>query len=325
DGEYRALAALAKRVRKAPPAAAGLRVLIVPGVMGSQLGLARRPPLPHDIVWLDPIDIQLGRLATLRLPGPAPVVPLGVVLYSYLRLKLYLRAHGFAAEQALRGTYVVVRKVARLALRASAETLAAEVFNTFPSLYELLPAPPSGAGGPDVFDPGSWPGAGPKPRPELLEAALAARARLAGPDERWISIVGVDQKTVTGIERRHDDFVYTLTRHGDGTVPASSAALEGTPSAYARVAHSNLTRDPLVAAAVVDLLRDGSTTRLSSSWRADRGASAEVSDAQLRGTHTEKVDWAALTPQARRLYLQNLNEPPRRTPRVVSPPPGPIL
>ena len=392
-GEYRALAALAKRVRRAPPADAGLRVLIVPGIMGSQLGLARRPPLPHDIVWLDPIDIQLGRLATLRLPGPAPIVPLGVVLYSYLRLKFYLRTHGFAAEfhdydwrlpvsqlgaglvervraggaarvaivahsmggliaraalslaslgnverlvflgtphggsfaavQALRGTYVVVRKVARLALRASAETLAAEVFNTFPSLYELLPAPPSGAGGPDVFDPGSWPGAGPKPRPELLEAALAARARLAGPDERWISIVGVDQKTVTGIERRHDDFVYTLTRHGDGTVPASSAALEGTPSAYARVAHSNLTRDPLVAAAVVDLLRDGSTTRLPSSWRGDSGASAEVSDAQLRGTHTEKVDWAALTPQARRLYLQNLNEPPRRTPRVVSPPPGP--
>ena len=233
--------------------------------------------------------------------------------------------HGgsFAAVQALRGTYVVVRKVARLALRASAETLAAEVFNTFPSLYELLPAPPSGAGGPDVFDPGSWPGAGPKPRPELLEAALAARARLAGPDERWMSIVGVDQKTVTGIERRHDDFVYTLTRHGDGTVPASSAALEGTPSAYARVAHSNLTRDPLVAAAVVDLLRDGSTTRLPSSWRGDSGASAEVSDAQLRGTHTEKVDWAALTPQARRLYLQKLNEPQRRTPRVVNPPPGP--
>src|SRR5204863_28023 len=79
------------------------------------------------------------------------------------------------------------------------------------------------------------------------------------------------------------------------------------------------------AAGGVDLLRDGLPTRLPSSWRGDSGASAEVSDAQLRGTHTEKVDWAALTPQARRLYLQNLNEPPRRTPRVVSPPPGPIL
>jgi hypothetical protein len=121
----------------------------------------------------------------------------------------------------------------------------------------------------------------------------------------------VDQKTVTGIERRGDDFVYTLTRHGDGTVPAASAALEGAPSAYARVAHSNLTRDPVVAAAVVDLLRQGSTTRLPASWHGDSGARAQVSDAQLRRSDTEKVDWAALTPEARRLYLENLNEPPR--------------
>lgn len=379
--EYRALAVLARRALRAPPAEAGLRVLLVPGIMGSQLGLPRRPPLPNDIVWLDPIDIQLGRLATLRLPGPAPIVPLGVVLFSYLRLKLYLRAHGFAAEfhdydwrlpvtqlgarlvervrasgaarvaivahsmgglitraalalaslgnverlvflgtphrgsfaavQALRGTYVVVRKVARLALRASAESLAAEVFSTFPSLYDLLPARDSTGNGLDVFDAGSWPGGGPQPRPALLEAALAARARLAVPDGRWFSIVGVDQKTVTGIERRGDDFVYTLTRHGDGTVPAASAALEGAPRAYARVAHSDLTRDPVVAAAVVDVLRQGSTRRLPASWPGDSGARAQVSDAQLRRSDTEKVDWAALTPEARRLYLQNLNEPPR--------------
>jgi len=49
-------------------------------------------------VWLDPIDIQLGRLATLRVPGAAHIVSLGVVPFSYLRLKLYLRAHGLAAE-----------------------------------------------------------------------------------------------------------------------------------------------------------------------------------------------------------------------------------
>ena len=48
-------------------------------------------------MWLDPLDIQRGRLAALRLPG-APIVPLGVVLFSYLRLKLYLRAQGFAVE-----------------------------------------------------------------------------------------------------------------------------------------------------------------------------------------------------------------------------------
>ena len=45
----------------------------------------------------------------------------------------------FAAVQALRGTYAVVRKVARLDARASAETLTSEVFSSFPSLYDLLP------------------------------------------------------------------------------------------------------------------------------------------------------------------------------------------
>ena len=65
--------------------------------MGSQLGLARQRPLPDDIVWLDPSDIQLGRLASLRLPGPR-IVPLGIVLFSYLRLRLHLRAAGFAVD-----------------------------------------------------------------------------------------------------------------------------------------------------------------------------------------------------------------------------------
>ena len=96
--EYRSLAALARRARAVRVSARAPRVLIVPGIMGSQLGLARAAPLPNDIVWLDPLDIQRGRLATLRLPAAAPIVPLGVVLFSYLRLKLQLRAAGFAVE-----------------------------------------------------------------------------------------------------------------------------------------------------------------------------------------------------------------------------------
>ena len=382
--EYRALAALARRARRAPAADAALRVLVVPGIMGSQMGLLRPPPLPHDIVWLDPIDIQLGRLATLRVPGAAHVVPLGVVLFSYLRLKLYLRAHGLAAEfhdydwrlpvaqlggalaervraaggrvaivahsmgglvaraalaladtgnverlvllgtphcgsfaavQAVRGTYAVVRKVARLADTATAESLAAEVFSSFPSLYDLLPVG-AGGGATDLFDARAWPASGPQPRAPLMQAALAARARLAPPDERFISIVGVDQETVTAVTRRNDDFVYTLTRQGDGTVPAASAVLAGVRCAYARVAHSNLTRDPVVAAAVVDMLRRGSTSRLPGEWLSASRACTQVSDRQLRRSHAQKVDWAALTPEERRLFLQNLNEPPHLKLRV---------
>jgi len=41
-----------------------------------------------------------------------------------------------------------------------------------------------------------------------------------------------------------------------------------------------------------------------------------VSDAELRRSHAEKVEWAALTPQERRLFLENLNEPPHLRLRV---------
>jgi len=149
-----------------------------------------------------------------------------------------------------------------------------------------------------------------------MQAALAARPQLAPPDERFVSIVGVGQETVTAVTRRNDDFVYTLTRHGDGTVPAVSAVLAGVRSAYAHVAHSDLTRDPVVAAAVVDMLRRGSTTRLPATWLSGSRACTQVSDRQLRRSHAQKVDWAALTPEERRLFLQSLNEPPQFKLRV---------
>jgi hypothetical protein len=376
--EYRALKALALRAHRVPLAPDALPVLIVPGIMGSQLGLRRATPLPNDIVWLDPFDIQQGRLTVLKVGAGAPVVALGAVLYSLLRLKLALRARGFAAEfhdydwrlgvaevgrslverlaqheriaivahsmgglvaraalkdprtahvtrvvllgtpnlgscaavQALRGTYAVVRKVARLAAQPSAEALATELFSSFPSLYDMLPTG-DWSGRADLLDAAAWPRSGPQPRAELLAAARATHDLLAPADARFAAIVGVGQETVTAVARRQDDFIYTLTRQGDGTVPAASAVLDGAPCAFARVAHSDLTRDPVVAAAVVDFLKRGATSRLPPRWVSASRAAARVSDAQLRRTHADKVDWGALTPEARREFLANLNEPPK--------------
>ena len=393
--EYQDLARLARQAAAAPVKDAGLRVILVPGIMGSQLGLLRTPPLPNDVLWVDPIDIQLGRLATLRLPGQsdtaepdtpqANIVSLGVVIYSYLKLKLRLRAAGFAAAfhdydwrlgvdelgrsfaarlrnepcerlaivahsmgglvsraavvlpgaervqrvillgtpnygsfatiQALRGTYAVVRKLARLAGGATAESLAGEVFNTFPSLYQMLPAAKA-TDGTDLFDAAAWPTSGPRPDPVILEHARTVQSGLAQPDSRFACIVGIGQETVTSVRRRNDDFVYTITRHGDGTVPAISAALPGASVHYAPVAHSDLTRDPVVAAAVADLLSAGSTRQLPTQWASTSRAQAQITDRQLRRTHTQKVDWAALEPEQRRLFLQDLNEPPKLQLRV---------
>ena len=241
-------------------------------------------------------------------PGPHSPTPAGPA-YAQVLLLGTPNLGSFAAVQALRGTYAVVRKIARLAQHTDAEALAAGIFSTFPSLYELLPWMPGMRA--DLFARASWPRRGPQPHKALLRAARAAREALAPLDERCTLIAGVGQETVTAIARRGDDFLYTITRHGDGTVPVASAAPAGARALYAQVAHSDLTRDARVAETIVDLLRDGSSGRLPALWHTRSRASAHLSDAALRRTHTRKVDWPALGPEERRLYLENLNEPPR--------------
>ena len=136
---------------------------------------------------------------------------------------------------------------------------------------------------------------------------------------RFTVVAGVGQETVTAVRRRGGHFVYTLTRHGDGTVPTVSAQLPGarslsTPGSGA----SDLTRDAAaVAAAVADILHRGRTTRLASQLRgASRAVAATNPDAQLRHAGVAKVDWAALTPRQRRAFLENLDGDPRLALRV---------
>jgi hypothetical protein len=402
-GEYEALAALAREAQRVPVSADAPRVYIVPGIMGSQLGRMRPAPLPNDILWLDPVDISLGQLALLRLPvaGAAPItaeehkhlplhhepvspqetriVSLGVVLFTYLRLKLHLRIAGFApvfhdydwrlgidelgrglAERirgersrsmvvahsmgglvsraamshsglehvervvllgtpntgsfapvlALRGVYAVVRKIARLSQHQTAESLAADVFSTFPSLYHLLPTS-TGDAGPDFFDAGSWPTDGPQPNAPLLSRARQVLSALGSGDERFVNIIGAGQETVTRATRKNGEFVYTVTRQGDGTVPVACAQLPGARTYYTKVAHSDLARDAIVAQAVADVLRTGETARLDGKWSRNGKAEARISDTQLRRTHTDKVDFAHMEPEARQAFLRNLNEPPQ--------------
>ena len=73
-----ALASLARRAARRRRADPALTVVVVPGIMGSQLGLKRAAPLPDDILWIDPIDFQHGRLRQLLLEGESRIVPLGV-------------------------------------------------------------------------------------------------------------------------------------------------------------------------------------------------------------------------------------------------------
>jgi pimeloyl-ACP methyl ester carboxylesterase len=378
EREYQDLVRLARKAERVGMNDAYPHVVVLPGILGSQLGLARRRPLPNDVLWPDPIDIQVGRLSLLGLDAGAPIIPLGVVLYSHLKLRLRLRAAGFAVTlhdydwrlgieesaasfadwlrecgarrlaivshsmggllsraalalpgtqhvervvllgtpnlgsfapvQALRGTYAVTRKIARLDVATTVERLTEEVFNSFPSLYQMVPVTPRD-GAADLLDPRAWPDSGPALRPPLFARARRFHAGLRAADERFVAIVGVGQETVTAVSRTRDGFVYTITRHGDGTVPANSAALDGAHTYFANAAHSDLTRDANVGAAIVDLLCRKTTRRLPTRWTSNSRAQARVSDRDLCRTHVDKVDWAGLTAAQRREFLQNLNEP----------------
>lgn len=376
--EYEELADLARAARHRRGARAE-QVYVVPGIMGSQLGLRREAPSPVDVIWLDPIDIAFGRLFALRHVPESRIVPLGVLPFGYLRLKLELERAGydvtlydydwrrgvdelgatfaarlhartqetvhlvahslgglvaraalralrtdkvarlvmlgtphfgsFAPVQALRGVYPLVRRIAALDLRHSAEELATQLFAGFESIYHLLPAGVH-AGAQDFFDPASWPGRGPQPVPAQLATARGLDARLAPADERVCNVVGVGQDTVTGAVRRGEEFEYIVTRNGDGTVPAALATLPGARNYYFAAAHSELPRNRQVLPAIVDLLAGGATDRLAAHWSTSRAPLVQVSEARLRRTHLRKIDWAKLSPRERREYLEQLNDPP---------------
>jgi pimeloyl-ACP methyl ester carboxylesterase len=92
--ELQSLAQQAARTRRR--ADRGPRVYVVPGIMGSTLGRKRR--LLNDTLWVDPFKIALGWLTRLALPDGGRSVPLGVLLITYLKLKLTLEAAGFDVD-----------------------------------------------------------------------------------------------------------------------------------------------------------------------------------------------------------------------------------
>src|SRR5215831_11333190 len=90
--EYEELRVLARRAHKARVARAP-RVYLLPGIMGSMLGI-RRGSQVHTI-WLNPDAIESGELFSLALPDEQPIRPIGVMLAGYLKLKLMLTIAGF--------------------------------------------------------------------------------------------------------------------------------------------------------------------------------------------------------------------------------------
>lgn len=371
ESEYQALRPLAiaaARARRDPERL----VVLVPGIMGSLLGIPREPPAPADVLWIDPADFQVGGLIRLALPG-SQVRALGPVLYNYLPLKLTLEACGytvryhdydwrrdigelglalaqrlswfsareltlighsmgglvgrvalrrmadprvralitlgaphegsFAPLLALRGVYPLVRRVAQLDPERGAETLAREVFSTFPSLYQMLPV---NFGGLDLFDARNWPAEGPQPNATLL--SRAKMLDLGGADPRITCIAGFGQETVMDAVLGTGGFRYTVDRLGDGTVPTRRSTIAGCDAWYCEAGHSDLPRTPAVHAALLALLSGNRPDLLSRLPPQDAIAPAIRTDPELARTYVDKIDWAALDPATRHRFLHALNE-----------------
>jgi pimeloyl-ACP methyl ester carboxylesterase len=357
EDTYAELRDLATRSKRAQ-VRGGPRVLVLPGIMGSKLGTEGL--LFDNTLWLDPVDVIAGRLDELTLGRDDDIVALGVLLFTYLKMKLRLRIAGFDADfhpfdwrksiaelgaelaarieretdrngtlvplylvahsmgglvcraaltvldqvaeseritrlimlgtpnygsfspvQALSGYHSLVRKVSALDLEHSEAQLVNEVFNTFPGLYEMLPAPDRNIGV-DLQQPDNWPPTGIAPRPELLAAAPGIHEQLAPNDERMVLIAGIDQETVVGVRREGDEFVFSQSLEGDGTVPLAFARLDGVKTYFIDEQHGSLMNNRDAARAVIDILETGSTDVLPTQWSPRRrGESWEVSRAQL--------------------------------------------
>ena len=88
--EYRELSQLAKLAftRRNPR---GRRVFVLPGIMGSRLGLVAR----RSYSLLHPTALANGELTQLAIPGPRALRAVGVMLPGYLKLRLRLEIAGF--------------------------------------------------------------------------------------------------------------------------------------------------------------------------------------------------------------------------------------
>jgi pimeloyl-ACP methyl ester carboxylesterase len=87
---------LSRLARRAAGMRGGPRLLILPGMMGSSIGLLRKNG-GVDITWFDPVEIAQGQLVKLALPAGNRYWAVGVLKFAYERLRLVLRIAGFDA------------------------------------------------------------------------------------------------------------------------------------------------------------------------------------------------------------------------------------
>ena len=206
----------------------------------------------------------------------------------------------FVAVQALRGTYPLVRRVAMLDLKHSADDLARKMLTTFPGLCELLPAAQLCKDF-DPFDPRN--GRKGRRRPRAFSTKRARRSpTLPPPDERFRLIAGFGQDTVLGLRRINRKLEFGRGPAGDGTVPLALAHWPNLKTWYAEESHGSLPGNADVGRAVVDLARGDSTHALPHVLPRRRGVPTLWQE-DLRAAPAPKIAWNDLSEREQREFL----------------------
>jgi hypothetical protein len=115
----------------------------------------------------------------------------------------------------------------------------------------------------------------------------------------------MDQPTITTIAVRNNVFEYTFSRDGDGTVPRTLALWPNAQTWYVGENHGALSNNDGVLAALIDVLKNDATHRLSASPLAlSDPTTRTVTDTELRAFATHKVAWDTLSLDSRRRILE---------------------
>lgn len=226
----------------------------------------------------------------------------------------------FAPVQALMGSYMIIKRIAALDLGNSLKDLVNKVFNTFPGLYQMMPAPLKFSGL-DLYNAANWPGIGMGPRSDLLPEAPKVHETLIPGNDLFTLIAGINQETVVNIRREGNGFVYSISMEGDGTVPLVYAQLDGVNTYFVEEEHGSLPNNADVSRAVIDLIETSRTNVLPATWSPRmRGIMREVRSEDILmeepygGRRGEQI-----SPREIRQIFRELMAPPVRF-REESPP-----
>ena len=170
----------------------------------------------------------------------------------------------------LGGSYAVPKAVlgyneflARLAALARADNAAEwrAMAATMPGLIDMLPNPTLFPDADDFYQQSGWP-VHPKPAQRWLTQSrnLKAQLRSAPLLERTTLMVSLKHGTTTTMPWADDGStrrVGPATAPGDGTVPASSALVDGVPAFLLDLEHGSLPKDPKAIRGVVAQITEG--------------------------------------------------------------------